>query len=273
MSILEVIYEMSDNQIISISKSLEKQMNEIRKEMESLPPGTLYCARNGKSYKWFNYLDGQQKYIKKSDREFAEKLALRTMLSKQLEIVSEKKKSVDECLKKISIINEESRYLLNYNSEFRTLLASNFKPISQELKEWMESSYESNPNNPEHLTVRCVEGNYVRSKSEAMIDYVLRNYKIPFRYECMLEIGGQIIYPDFTIRHPITGKYYYWEHFGMMDDPQYVNKYCSKIRLYTKNGVIPSIQLITTYETKNNPLAFDTVEKIVKQYFVDDNAV
>lgn len=31
------------------------------------------------------------------------------------------------------------------------------------------------------------------------------------------------IHPDFTVRHPITGKRIYWEHFGMMDDQEYRN--------------------------------------------------
>lgn len=35
-----------------------------------------------------------------------------------------------------------------------------------------------------------------------------------FRYECLLKLGDSAYYPDFTIKHPKTGKTYYWEHFG-----------------------------------------------------------
>ena len=54
----------------------------------------------------------------------------------------------------------------------------------------------------------------------------------------------------------------------MMDNPNYSKKVVSKLQLYISNGIIPSIQLITTYETKENPLSSEVVEKIVEHYFL-----
>ena len=93
--------------------------------------------------------------------------------------------------------------------------------------------------------------------------------KIPFRYECALHLGETTLFPDFTIRHPKTGNVYYWEHFGLMDNPAYSQNAYSKLQLYTSHGIIPSIQLITTYETKDNPLSTDIVEKIIAYYFLN----
>jgi len=101
-----------------------------------------------------------------------------------------------------------------------------------------------------------------------MIATFLYTNGIPFRYECALELNTSIIYPDFTIRHPHTGKIYYWEHFGRMDDPIYYKNTYSKLLLYTSNNIIPSIQLITTYETQTNPLTIDTIEKTINEYFL-----
>lgn len=92
--------------------------------------------------------------------------------------------------------------------------------------------------------------------------------KIPFRYECALQLGESVIFPDFTIRHPETGNLYYWEHFGLMDDLSYSRNSCAKLQLYTSHGIIPSIHLITTYETKDSPLSSEIVEKIVSHYFL-----
>lgn len=61
---------------------------------------------------------------------------------------------------------------------------------------------------------------------------------------------------------------YYWEHFGLMDNPTYAQNAYSKLQIYTSHGIIPSIQLITTYETKANPLSTDIVEKIIAYYFL-----
>lgn len=96
----------------------------------------------------------------------------------------------------------------------------------------------------------------------------LHNNDIPFRYECSLNLNGITVYPDFTIRHPKTGKFYYWEHFGKMDDPHYVKTTLSKLELYISNDIFPSINLITTYETNNNPLDIEMVENIIQYYFL-----
>ena len=101
-----------------------------------------------------------------------------------------------------------------------------------------------------------------------LICMLLQEYEIPFRYECELQLGEKIIYPDFTIMHPRNGKIYYYEHFGMMDDVGYCQNACAKIQLYATNGIIPSVQLITSFETRAHPLLPGTVEGIIKQYFL-----
>lgn len=146
-------------------------------------------------------------------------------------------------------------------------MAPYFTPISQELLTWTNNPYDQNPYHPEGLIHRSISGKLLRSKSESIIDMILFQEKIPYRYECQLLLGDQIIYPDFTIRHPHTGKLFYWEHFGQMDNPEYYTKACSKIHLYVSHGIIPTINLITTYETKSFPLASEDVKEIVDHYF------
>ena len=99
---------------------------------------------------------------------------------------------------------------------------------------------------------------FLCSKSEALIDMALFSHLIPFRYECELSLGTHILYPDFTIRHPKTDDIYYWEHFGLMDNPSYCQNVSFKLQQYSLNGIIPSIQLITTYETGTHFLTFLT---------------
>lgn len=97
---------------------------------------------------------------------------------------------------------------------------------------------------------------------------LLYTNKIPFRYECALHLGETVIYPDFTIRHPQTGETFYWEHFGLMNKPSYHQSMLAKLQLYTSHNIIPSIQLITTYETQEHPLNPAIVENIINQYFL-----
>ena len=132
----------------------------------------------------------------------------------------------------------------------------------------MNAPYQKNKFHPENLIHKTRSGAYVRSKSEVLIARILSEYLIPFRYECALQLGDKCIYPDFTMLHPVTGEVFYWEHFGLMDDASYSQNAFSKMHLYTSEGIIPSVHLITTYETEKHPLSVEMIEEIVKYYFL-----
>ena len=161
-----------------------------------------------------------------------------------------------------------AEHLLSENSLYSELLSPYFTPESQELQKWMAQPYESNPAYPEQRIHKTRAGIFVRSKSEALIAMLLYMNKIPFRYECALSLGNVAVFPDFTIRHPHTGQFFYWEHFGMMDSSVYAKNAFSKLQLYTEHGIVPSIQLLTTYETKEHPLDSAAAENLIKSYFL-----
>ena len=98
---------------------------------------------------------------------------------------------------------------------------------------------------------------------------LLHMKKIPFRYECLLKLGDSAYYPDFTIKHPKTGKTYYWEHFGQMDKMDYLKGVFPKLQTYANYGIVQGINFIATFETKEYPLEVDIVEKIIDYYFCD----
>lgn len=157
--------------------------------------------------------------------------------------------------------------LLTEPSEYQKLLAPQFTPFSAEISQWLDSPYEQNPSHPERLIYKSTSGHLVRSKSEMIIDMLLYQHQIPFRYECALNLREAVFYPDFTIRHPLCGAVFYWEHFGLMDQPGYASNAFSKLKLYSEYGIVPGIHLITTYETQETPLSTELVEKIIEYYF------
>ncbi len=247
---------------------LEKQIIDIKKELECLPDGKLICSKNGKYFKWFHSDGVVATYIPKSNRKYAELLAIKTYLSLKLEDLEKEKQALQKYAKQ-SPGEGKAQKLLEPSSGFKELLKPYFTPISEELILWANEPYERNQRHPEQLSLTAVSGNRVRSKSELLIDTSLYHHKIPFRYENQLKINNQIFYPDFTIRHPQNGKTYYWEHFGMMDDPSYARNAFSKMQFYSENGIIPDINLITTYETREHPLGMDLIEKIISHYFLE----
>ena len=256
------------NQMLKERKRLEQKLKEIQKDLSSLPDGKLICARNGKGVKWY-HSDGKiRTLIKKKNRSYAEQLAIKKYLTTLSEELISEIRAIDFYLRHHHS-SKEAELLLTEKPGFRELLLPYFKTFSKEQSDWVLADYDRNLKYPQHLKHKASSGNMVRSKSEALIDYLLTVNHIPFRYECALELGGTILYPDFTILHPRTNKILYWEHFGMMDDEFYNKNVGSKLQLYISHEIIPSIDLITTFETNSQPLDIRTVERIVQEYFLD----
>lgn len=244
----------------------DKKIQEIQTQQSKFPRGDLSCAKNGKYTKWYINRDGKQTYLPKRNHNLAKQLAVRKYLSYLLEETRHEKEALDRYIqyheKKVS----QKSQLVIQNPKYKELLSDYFTPLSEELNTWMNEPYERNTKYPEHLVHKTNSDYCVRSKSEALIDMTLRKYKIPFRYECALEVDGFTLYPDFTIRHPRTGEVFYWEHFGMMDDISYARSAFNKLPIYASQGIIPFEKLILTFETKHTPLDAGTIEQAIKNY-------
>lgn len=252
--------------MLAASKKLDLQITDLQKQRNELPPGKLVCTRNQNRYKWYQSDGHHLSYIPKKNLQLAQTLAQKKYLDALLADLSAKQLAIQFYLKHYPKTNHLEQLLTH--PEIQTLLAPYFTPLSQELSDWMYTSYPTNPKYPEQRIHKSSSGTLVRSKSEAMIDMFLYTNHIPFRYEALLQLGEINLYPDFTIRHPKTGDYYYWEHFGMMDIPAYAKNAASKLDLYISHGIIPSIHLITTFETKEHPLTIDTISKLISHYFL-----
>lgn len=202
-------------------------------------------------------------------------------------------------------LENTSDYMLTEDSPYHNLLIPYFEngltrnavhnthatlggPLSQEdVIAWQNASFHANPNFPEELIHKTLLGYNVRSKSEEHIANELFLSEIPFRYEAELALVmtpqessdpfyhtapnrnkyTKAYYPDFTILNPSTGQVFYWEHFGMMDNQKYRDKTIQKLQVYFNNNILPGINLITTYETKENPLTLAKVKQVISDYF------
>ena len=247
----------------------EQEMRQLESLIKKMPKEDLRCAKNGKNYKWFCIKEGDAaNYLPKRNRKIAEKLALKKYYVSRYEELSHQVKALKYYERQMKKVEGKADDLLKHE-EWRKLLEPMFSVEREDLKIWMEEKYEGGAGYPEHLVYKGSRGKYLRSKSEVIIDMMLYKYGIPFRYEDKLILdNGIYIYPDFTVRHPISGKRMYWEHFGLMDKQDYRNSECKKIRLYCDNGIIPSIDLIATFETVDHPLDVEKVEKIIQEFFL-----
>lgn len=132
--------------------------------------------------------------------------------------------------------------------------------------EWQSYEYERKkfPDDmQEHYTRK---NERVRSKSEVLIADALYAAGIPYRYECPLQIGDRIVYPDFTILRMYDRKILYWEHLGLMDDLDYRSDAFRKGQQYLNAGIFLGDQLIITYETGRLPLNNKTLQQVIRHY-------
>ena len=250
----------------SEKRRLEEQIKLIESQLKDFPEGKLICKRNEKRYKWYHNKGGKQIYIPKKKRKLAETLAAKKYLMHLHEDLLHEKNAIDFYLRHHK--ESDTEKMLTEVSGYQELLSPYFRVLSEELYRWQTSSYDYCMKYPEQRKHKTASGNIVRSKSEVLIDMALYKNKIPFRYECVLQLGDELFYPDFTIRHPRTGKEYYWEHFGKMDNEKYAKNTAIKLQFYIAHGIIPGVNLITTYETQEKPLGLETIENVMKEYFL-----
>lgn len=54
----------------------------------------------------------------------------------------------------------------------------------------------------------------------------------------------------------------------MVDQEEYLERTLKKIRVYLRNGFIPDINFIMTFETRLVPLGYDAVFRVIQDYFM-----
>ena len=93
----------------------------------------------------------------------------------------------------------------------------------------------------EGLIHRTKRGDLVRSKSEVIIANELLGQGIDrYEYEAALTLpNGRTRYPDFTIMDDDTGTRYYWEHLGLLHNPDYEARWNQKLEEYREAGIFP----------------------------------
>ena len=131
-------------------------------------------------------------------------------------------------------------------------------------EEWLSEEYQGKEFREDTSEIYTDRGERVRSKSEKIIADKLYNENIPYRYEYPLDIPYfGIIYPDFTILDEEKRRNIIYEHFGLMDDENYVNKAISKIQLYASAGYILGDNLFITMETSVKPFDSRILDGII----------
>ena len=246
-------------------ESIEKRASE---RLRHAPEGTVHIIHHKNGVQFYHRKDSRDKngsYLPVSEKEKAaalvrKKYDLQTAAAagKQKAVLDRFLKNYDpDCLKKI----------YESSSDIRKQIIVPVELSDQAYAEqWQSMPYarkEIDMDVPEHYTDK---GERVRSKSEVMIADALAQAGVPYRYEWPINLDGGTFHPDFTILRIGDREELYWEHLGMMDDPEYVTKNLGKMRIYEQNGIMPGIRLIVTMETSRQPINLSVIKQMIRSY-------
>ena len=262
------------NEIIDALLKEKEELNAAIKEINSKTQGLradhiVIRKKKGKSIYYKKGANGKETYISKNKEDYVRECVRYSYYSELLRIIKDQAAVIDRFLKHYQPDKKFSAYT-KLSEARKDFIEPKFKSIEQTAIEWKASTGNYRSSDPyNNAQYKTMQGEYVRSKSELHIANMLFTEKIPYRYEDGMtfdDVPGRVFYPDFHIMNPRTGKEYYWEHFGMMDDPDYVNEACAKINFYAKHGMLPGDKLIVSFETGHSVLDPEAVEMLIKKY-------
>lgn len=248
-------------EIRTMLEARKKQLSSLKKEKEKAlvhaPEGLLRVCCNGDRTQFYWRKDKKDKngiYLNRRERLLVHKLAQKEYDQKVLMTVEKEINAIEKCLQIYPKVEAEGVYEL-FSEARKSLVIPLIEPEEEFLRKWEAVVYEGKRFDEETPEFYTAKNERVRSKSEWIIADILKQEGIPYRYEYPLYLKGMgQIYPDFMVLNVRTRKEYYWEHLGMMDDPDYAENALQKLSAYEQNGLYLGESLILTYETKRKPL-------------------
>ncbi len=248
----------------------EKQLSELIAELEShsFPEGSLRISTRRKKPRYYQVTAGHPQYISVSNKELPQLLAQKEYEKKLLLLAQRRYRQICRILTDYEELEMENIYH-KQNIARQKLIKPIVPTWDQYVEEWMALEYPKLPRHQENLILQTNNGIWVRSKTEKILADRFEGLHIPYHYEMPLQLKGyHKVHPDFTTLSLKYRKVYYWEHLGMMDNPQYAAHAVEKINAYENAGIYPGEQLILTYETSNVVLSMKTVNDLIYRYLI-----
>lgn len=247
----------------SLKKALLRKEKRYQKLLESLPPSAKDppTARleisncNGVVRYYRICFDPEKKtkkkiYLNPEEKRTAQKLAQAAYEERLQKVLQNNLWRIRNLIKNYED-NEITRIYASLSPDRKKLV----KPLEMTLEQWKTLPNNGLDYQGEDRKILTNNGERVRSKSEKILADLFRDRGLIYKYECPLSLkDGTLVYPDFTFFSQSLQKEIYWEHDGMMDDPDYVEKAIKKIKNYERCGIFRGVNLIVTYETSTNSL-------------------
>lgn len=255
------------------------------KSQKTAPQGHLRIVHpaDGRPTQFYHLTDPKDfngSYIPRAQNQLIKKLAQKDYDLKLIKLLQAQLRALDKLLdvtttksfaETAGVTSITESKIAQLYSKLNKTRQSLITPVTltdaQYIEEWQSITWQGLPFSEDSSDYTTARGERVRSKSEVIIADTLNRLHVPYRYEYPLKLkSGQTFYPDFLCLNVRTRREYIWEHFGMMDDSDYLKKALWKLQLYNDNDYFPGINLIITMESLGSPIKTRQFEQIIKTY-------
>lgn len=248
------------------SEILQEIIQKKEKEITKLQQGNIRANKHGKGFQYYLRSGSSDKngtYLPKSEKRTIEQM-LQHEYDEKVLITAKKEMVLLTRLNKIYDTGAIESIYEKLPQGKQTLVHPITETDEQFVQRWEKIQFKKlafQSDAPEYYSNK---GERMRSKSEIIIANLLEQLNIPYIYEFPLTLDGNVtVHPDFTLINAGSRRLIYWEHLGMLDDEEYMNKAIAKIRRYEDNGYYLGEQLLITGESNTKPLDIKHVKKKV----------
>ncbi len=265
--------------LLQLRADYEKLIEQTKGELVAPPNLKLRTSfENGRNYYYVRdatekEISKQERYLSKTKQYLAQEIAsydYALAINKELD---HQIKAIDKAIKYIDPARLTNIYD-KMSAGRKELVAPYFISNEEYASKWQAEEVTHKSFADGFFEMYSERGERVRSKSEKIIADKLYKLGVPYRYEASLNLPGVgTIHPDFTVLNIQTREEIYWEHLGMMDNPEYAEKAIERINAYARNNILPGNRLILTFETQRNPLDVKNLERIIATRIQPDNMI
>ena len=246
--------------------------------------------------------DGRCAYLSTSKRDEISRLAHKRY---HRELKKAAKNEIAQLEKCLSILSPDKKGISDIN-EVYDALPDSLKPFITPLSlsdddyasRWQEGNLVVKRKRihaeDDYHKYKTMRGDYVGSKSEAIIADRLFANDIPYHYEVAFtpeaetdssrpvfdEYGRLVgyegigfgphdrntIHPDFYVLNKRTRKAYYWEHLGRLNDQKYCTENLNRLVRIIDAGYTIGEEILITHEDSYNPLRLESIDEIIENY-------
>jgi len=263
-------------------KELNQLLTRKLRNLKSSPEGRLRIAQahRGRKLQYFHMIisgDTKGNYIPHANLALARRLAQKDYDTR---LIKELRQEI-QALQKYLDHTKDGAALSDLYTKLCPARQQLVTPVTltddQYAAQWQTVSWTGLPFSPDSPDYTTARGERVRSKSEVIIADTLARHGIPYRYEFPLELNtgrpGQsssprTIHPDFLCLNVRTRAEFYWEHFGLMDNPDYLDRTLAKLKDFPDIGLFPGKNLLFTMESATCHLSTRNIENLITEFLI-----